>query len=77
MEFETRTLAVIVVPKGHPTHSDYATKIEITDEGAGEFVELTQPGNERYGKIGIAIEYWPQLRTAIDSMLADCRKSAE
>lgn len=50
--------------------SEYATNIEIEDEGAGEFLILTQPfASTKLSAGGIAInpEEWPTLRDAIDA----------
>lgn len=54
--------------------SEYATNIEIEDEGAGEFLLLTQPfTNAKLANGGIAItpEEWPTMRAAIEAAFAD------
>ena len=72
MDFEKRVTAVTVCKTGEPIYSDYATRVEIVDEAAGEFVEVSQAGREG-GKIAIAPSEWPELRAAIDDLLAACR----
>ena len=72
MDFERRVTAMIVNKKGEPIFSDYATKVEITDEAGGEFVIVSQAGREE-GGVAIASNEWPELRAAIDQLLADCR----
>ena len=73
MTFEKRITAVTVCKKGEPIFSDYATRVEIVDEAAGEFVEVSQAGREGGGKIAIASDEWPALRDAIDELIAACR----
>ena len=73
MDYETRTLSILVVPKDQPTFSEYATEIKIVDEAAGEFLEVSQTGRTDLGKIAINPEEWPTLRDAIDQMIKQCR----
>ena len=73
MDFEMRVTAVTVSKKGEPIFSDYATRVEIVDEAAGEFVEVSQAGREGGGKIAVASNEWPALRDAIDELIAACR----
>lgn len=73
MTFEKRMTAITVCKVGEPIFSDYATRVEIVDEAAGEFVEVSQGGRESGGKIAIASDDWPALREAIDQLLNDCR----
>jgi hypothetical protein len=68
-ETETRTLALIVLPAGEPIFNERATRVEVDDEGGGEFVVLRQDE----GKISIDPGEWPTLRAAIDRMVAECR----
>ena len=54
--------------------SDYATNIEIENEGDGEFLVLSQPfANVKLSAGGIAItaEEWPTLKEAIEAAFAD------
>ena len=73
MDYEIRTLCVLVVPQDQPTFSEYATEIKIVDEAAGEFLEVSQIGRTDLGKIAINPEEWPTLRDAIDRMMKECR----
>ena len=75
MGFETRVTAVTVCKTGEPIFSGYATRVEIVDEAAGEFVEVSQAGREGGGKIAIDPAEWPELRAAIDDLLAACRET--
>ena len=74
VEYETRTTQVWVGPKGEPTYNELGFVVEITDEGGGEFVEVS-PTTEP-GKLRIDLRCWPALRDAVDKMLKECREDA-
>ena len=61
-----------VAPKGSEIYTERATTVTIQDESGGEFVEVEQHGNGR-GKIAIDPEEWPALRSAIDTLIGECR----
>ena len=69
-ELEVRPLALIVLPAGEPIFHERATRIEIEDEAAGEYVVLQQNAG---GKITIDPVEWPLLRAAINRMVQQCR----
>ena len=71
-EYETRTVAVAVGPKEVGMHDETITRIELDDQGAGEYVVLSKPGDDD-GKVRICPDEWPALRAAIDRMLGECR----
>lgn len=73
MDYEIRTLSILVVPKDQHTFSEFATEIKIVDEAAGEFLEVSQTGRTDLWKIAINPEEWPTLRDAIDRMVKECR----
>ena len=77
MKYETRITSVTVFPVGESMYSEMATKIEITDEAAGEFVEVRQSGRTDIGKICIDPGEWPALRAAINRAVRACRKDDE
>jgi hypothetical protein len=70
----TRTTSITVLPDGEPIYSEMATKITIVDEGAGEFIEVSQPGSDDEA-ISFSPSEWPELRAAIDSMISNCREA--
>lgn len=72
-EYETRTMALLVIPKGQPLYSERGTTVSIVDESGGEFVEVEQHGRTDIGKILINAEEWPALRDAIEKMIKACR----
>jgi hypothetical protein len=75
-EYEVRTLKKIFVPKGEPIFSEQATTIEIVDEAAGEFVEISQDFDDtKRGTICIDPTEWPVMLSVIDEMIANCRKN--
>lgn len=54
----------------HGTMSEFATEIEVDDEGAGEFLVIRQPyAHAKLSAGGIAIDptEWPPIRDAIDA----------
>ena len=71
---ETRTLKIVVLPKGDPIFANAATEIEIVDEAAGEFIKVSQHGDENTGEIQIEPLEWPYLREAINRMIKECRE---
>lgn len=73
MKYETRLMALMVLPVGQETYSEMATTVAIADEAAGEFVEVKQHGRLDIGKILVSPEEWPAIREAIDRLIAECR----
>lgn len=73
---ELRATRFVVAPQGEPLYSEMTTTIEITDEAAGEFVEVKQHGAPELGKVQIAPEDWPMIRKAFDRLIKDCRGQA-
>ena len=73
INYETRITQVVVVPEGEPTCSELATTIQIEDEAEGmEFLIVKQ--NLMPGGIRIYPPEWPAIRSAIDDMMARCRR---
>jgi hypothetical protein len=71
----TRSVKWIVGPVDESVYSDELTSVEILDEGAGEFVQISQ----RIAlivreKIKISPEEWPELRNAIDQAIKMCKE---
>ena len=69
--YETRTIGMAVSVAGEAIFHEGTTKIEIADEAAGEFLEISQ----EVGVIKISPEEWPTLRAAIDKMIGECRNA--
>jgi len=70
MTMEHRPLAVIVLPDSETIFHEQATRIEIDDQGAGEYVVIRQYEG---GKITVDPAEWPLLRAAINRMVRQCR----
>lgn len=51
--------------------SEQATVISITDEGAGEYLVVSQHSG---GSISIVGDEWPLLRDVIEKMLKECQE---
>lgn len=73
--FTERTVAVVVAPKGDHLFSEMSTRIEIVDEAAGEFLQVSQKTGRPDGERMILVDpdEWPALRQAIDKMIGECR----
>ena len=75
MSYEIRTIAVLVNKPAEPILFEMATKVEICDEAAGEFLKVSQSNDKaENGTIQITPEEWPVLREAIDMMIKECRE---
>lgn len=70
---KARVTRLVLVPEGEPLFSEMATTVEIEDEAAGEFVEVSQHGAPGLGMIQISPEEWPALRSAINRLVRECR----
>jgi hypothetical protein len=73
MEYEAIVSSVTVVQKGRSIISEGATKIEVADEGGGEFIEISQCESDTQ-KIRIDREEWPVIRAAVDEMIGRLRE---
>jgi hypothetical protein len=74
--YETRTVSVVIAPRGEPTFCREATAVRIEDDGGGEFVVIEQVGDEKSdycGKLAVSYADWPAIRDAVDKMIAECR----
>ena len=62
----------VVGPESEPIFSEQQTVVEIVDESAGEFISLTQHGNE-LGKVVFNPDEWPAVRAAINRAVKQCK----
>lgn len=72
-EYEIRTVSVAITVKGGSLCDETTTMVSITDEAAGEFVEVIQDTDGGKARVLITPEEWPTLRVAIDGMIKECR----
>jgi hypothetical protein len=73
-KYHTRPIAWVIKPVGEPIFSEMATRVEIVDEAAGEFVKLT---DGRQNTVSLEPSEWPQLWNALDVAFRDCVKNEE
>ena len=67
-QYTIRTTRLTVGPVGEPFFSQKQTNVEIQDEGAGEFVAISQ--NHASGRILIEPEEWPHIKDAVSELVA-------
>jgi hypothetical protein len=65
----------MVAPKNQAIYGDHATHIEIDDQGAGEYVAVSQPISTN--GITINTEEWGAIRDAIDEAISQCRPAED
>lgn len=72
---KTRPIKWTVGPETEPIFSENQTAVEIVDEAAGEFVEVSQTDREGdgIGKISFSPDEWPAIRAAIDKAVKLCK----
>jgi len=69
-DYQTRITQLTVLPKGEPIFHEGATRITITDEAAGEFVEVTQCCDADSDQtIRLDPEEWPAVRAAVNTLM--------
>lgn len=73
-KYHTRPIAWVVKPIGEPIFSELATRVEIVDEAAGEFVELT---DGQCNTVTLEPSGWPELLNALNAAFSVCRKKQE
>jgi hypothetical protein len=67
-QYKIRTTRLTVGPVNEPLFSQKQTNVEIKDDSAGEFVEISQ--NHATGKILIDPEEWPHIKDAVSELVA-------
>jgi hypothetical protein len=66
-QYKIRATRLTVGPVGEPFFSQKQTNVEIKDDGAGEFVEISQ--NHANGRIMIDPEEWLHIRDAVSELV--------
>ena len=61
-----------ILPEGVPIFSERAVTLTIRDEAAGEYLKIATARDA--GEVLIDPAEWPDLRTAIDAMMAEIEK---
>lgn len=71
MTYSARATQRVIAPTtDQSVISEHATTVTITDEGAGEFVTVSQLG----GSICFCKAEWPLVRDVIERMLGECEE---
>jgi hypothetical protein len=71
---KTRVLSYVVHPSDKPVFDESATVVKIEDEGAGEFIEISQCPDEGSQSIRINPEEWNDIKKAVEDLLNDIAK---
>lgn len=66
---KTRVLSYVVYPVDKSIFDDSATVVKIEDEGAGEFIEITQCPDTGTQSIRINPEEWNNIKDAVENLL--------
>ena len=66
-----RITRLTIVNEGEPLFSQYGYTIEIEDEAAGEYIQVTD--HQENNKITFNPEDWPAIRSAINKMVKRCQ----
>lgn len=72
MTTETRAIKWHIGPVGDPMYEEKGFAVEVMDEGAGEFVCVTD-NHDDCGSVRIDPGEWYDLRNAIDAAILACR----
>lgn len=68
MSLRSRVTKRVLLPDGEPLYSESAIVVEIQDDAAGEFVEVTQ----KDAKFSVDPDEWPRLRAVLNRMIKEC-----
>mgnify|MGYP000508835669 CR=1 FL=1 len=72
--FSIRATRLSVIPEGEKLYSEKVFQVEIVDEGAGEFVEITQQSDGAHSKVGcLQIEpvEWVAVKSTVQMLMDD------
>jgi len=69
MEYTNLVTQIVVLPKGKPIFSEYATEITVADEAGGAFLKIKQSTDENNQVISLTKEEWPSIVTAVETLL--------
>ena len=72
MEFHAQPLAWIVKPKGADLFSERATTITRTDDGAGQYLTMSQCNDiQKPGEVTFDADEWPAIKQAIETAFCE------
>jgi hypothetical protein len=75
MKYKKRITAMTVLKDGEALISETATLISIVDDGAGEYLSISQSGGSVVNAINIDPGEWIELRSSIDQMFAEMKEN--
>ena len=73
MGYEERVLSKIVCKKGDRIFDEDVTTVTIEDIASGEFIVMSQSGDEFMGRLAFDEEEWEQVKRTVDSMFKERR----
>ena len=72
MKYQSKVLDMVLLPEGKQVFDVGGINVEVTDEGAGEFLIVIQQTVDGQQEIKIDPEEWPHLKELIDLMISNC-----
>ena len=72
MKYQSRVLDMVLLPEGKRVFDVGVINVEVTNEGAGEFLTVIQQTVDGQQEIKIDPEEWPHLKEMIDLMISNC-----
>ncbi len=66
-----RTTQLTITPENESIYHERATNISVQDEGGGEFIAITQDGQE----VTFDVEEWPHIVEAVERIIAEMKEN--
>lgn len=71
-EYEVQPLAWVVKPKGASLFANGVTTIKRDDEGAGQFVAVSQCSDDtKSGEVRFDVGEWPSIKQAVEAAFSE------
>jgi len=71
-----RVTRLTVAPEGEPIFSECATRVEIDDEAAGEYIKIRQTNDHsEKGTVLINPEEWERIKEAVEILMKELQES--
>ena len=64
-----RPIAWVIIPEGEPIFCEQATRVEIVDDAAGEFIRVTQSNPDQPEGITFDTSEWKSVSDAIKNAI--------
>jgi hypothetical protein len=74
MKFTTRPIEWCIFPEGKNKYDDLTTHVKIVDEGAGEFVNVTQPFIDDYEGVSFSLDEWESIKECVEGAFKEIKK---